>query len=102
MTSRIFLNLRSTAFDPPNDLQSQYALTLPVNSRRAAPPEFVRATGVNLDTTLFATASGVEGNEYTSPGPVLSLPVPEAKLSDDIELRSRGGHMAIKNADLHI
>lgn len=94
MTSRIFLNLRSTAFDPLNDLQVQSALALPLSSRRAAPLVFVRATVVDLDTSLFATASGVEGNEYTNPGPVLSPPVPGTKPSDDIELQARGGHMA--------
>ncbi len=77
MTSRIFLNLRSTVFDPPNDLQVQYAHALRVSSSQAAPRESVRVTVVNLDTTLFAIVSGVEGNEYTDPEPVLSPPVPE-------------------------
>ena len=94
MISRIFLNLRSTAFDPPDDLHVHSTFALPISSRRAAPPVFARATVVNLDTSLFATASGVEGNEYNNLGPVLNLSVPETKPSDDIELQSRGGHMA--------
>ena len=78
MTSRIFLNLRSTAFDPPNDSQLQYARAPPVSRRQATPLESVPVTVVNLDTTLFATVSGVEGNEDINPVLMHSVPAPEA------------------------
>ena len=68
MTSRIFLNLRSAAFNPPGDLQTQLATDFPLGSRRAAPMASVQATSGrvptvgNLDTILFEIASSAEGN----------------------------------------
>jgi len=91
MTSRIFLNLRSAACNlPTNDLQVQSALALTLGSRHAAPAERVQATVMNLDTTLFATASSVEGNACTNPEPVPRWDVPETIPGDDIELQYRG------------
>ena len=101
MTSRIFLNLRSTAFDPPNDLQLQSVRALPVSSRQATPLECVRTTVVNLDTTLFATVSGVEGNEYINPEPMLSPPAPEATTKDCNHEVNIWRLMGINNAGLH-
>jgi len=92
----MFLNLRSAAFNPPDDQQvhSTLALALPLSSRQAASPVHLRAAGMNLDTTLFATVSSIEENAaYTNPEPelgALARIMPETKPSNNIELQIRG------------
>ena len=91
MTSRIFLNLRSAALDPLSNSRAQSTTDFPLGSRRAAVPEFVRATGSrvptasNMDTTLLPIASSAEGNALGIPEELLSrgAPGPKTKPGED-------------------
>jgi len=100
ITSRLFLNLRSAGSGAPNHLQDQSVTTPHLGNRQAMPPESVQVTSrptlaaVNLDTTLFAMASGVEQSTFSDQGRTFSWDAVETKTSGngsagDVELQLR-------------
>ena len=70
LTSRLFLNLRSAAYNGPNYIHNQSTAAFPSRDRRDKPRESVQIIGrreiksINLTTTQFATPSSIERSTY--------------------------------------
>ena len=94
MTSRLFLNLRSAGSRGATLPRPQPAGAIPLGNRGPTPPESTQdtssqpLTAVNLDSVLFAVASGVDQSAPSDQEQNLSWDTAEMKPREE---RSNGG-----------
>ena len=102
MTSRLFLNLRSTGSSTPNSLQPNLTTALPMGNGQYSPPESgqttsgSKPTAVTLDTTLFSMASHIDRSVFSDQEQMFSEDMAETKPGEefgggDVESRPQGG-----------